>query len=140
MTFFSSSKNVGKRDTFTVLVNGRCSPQTAVTVCRADLSSLDLVVGICGTLQRTSRWLLDASEVLEVALANRIEVQLLCVTAACPETSSVANGGSTCFEQVTGVLVELKLGCRGGRGNKAGVAHLSAANGNVLTSANSYVE
>lgn len=67
-------------------------------------------------------------------LADRIEVQLLSVTAACSETCGVTNR-SSCFEQVTGIFVELEFGCRDDRTNKTGVAHLTAANGDVLTSA-----
>lgn len=90
-------------------------------------------------MQRTTRCCLGATEILEAGNTDRIEVQLLGVAAACGETGSVADGPA-CFEQVTGVLVELEFGCQGGRFDKAGVAHLTAANSNVLTIADCDVE
>lgn len=139
MISISSNKLVGKRDTFTVLVNRRRRPQTAVAVCRADLSRLYLFVGVRGTLQRATRCLLHTSEILEAGLSHRVEEQLLGVAAACPETGSVTNASSR-FEQITGILVELELCCAGDRADKAGGPHLTTANSDVLVRANSNVE
>lgn len=139
MKFVSSSKNVGKRDTGAVLVDRRRGPQTTFVICRADLNNLDLVVGVCSTLQRTTRCCLGATEILEAGNTDRIEVQFLGVTAACQEIGSVANG-SACFEQVAGILVELELSCQGGRTDEAGDARLAAADSDVLTIADSDVE
>jgi hypothetical protein len=55
------------------------------------LSNLELVVGVCSTLQRTGCCLLVASEVLDAGLADRIKVHFLGVTAACKETGSIAD-------------------------------------------------
>jgi hypothetical protein len=103
------------------------------------LSNLELVVGVCSTLQRTGRCLLVASEVLYAGLANGTEVHFLGVTATREETGGIADS-SRCLDQVTSVLVELELGGGGSRTNIANSTALTATNGDVLTITDSDIE
>jgi hypothetical protein len=103
------------------------------------LSNLELVVGVCSTLQRTGRCVLVASEVLYAGLANGIEVHFLGVTATCEETGSIADS-SRCLDQVTSILVELELGGGGSRINVANRAALADPNSDVPTISDSDIE